>query len=62
MYQLIDKFIETHDEKTLTLNIDNIIINNDLDFYTGLGAHEYKFKSFYMNSLPWFYKLLIKIN
>ena len=62
LYYLIDKFIETHAEKNLTLNIENIIINNDLDFFTGAGAHEYKYKSYSVNHLPWYYKFLIKID
>ncbi|MBU8893194.1 MAG: hypothetical protein KOO66_10475 [Bacteroidales bacterium] len=57
---LIDKYIEVHSEKDLTLNIENIISNNNIEFYSGTGAFEYKFKHYYKNKLPWIYKLLIK--
>lgn len=61
LHYLIDKFIETHAEKNLTLNLENIITKNDLDFFTGVGAHEYTYKQYLVNNLPWYYKLLIKI-
>lgn len=60
LHYLIDKFIETHTEKNLTLNIENVILNDDLDFFTGVGAHEYRYKRFFVNHLPWYYKFLIK--
>lgn len=60
LHYLIDKFIETHAEKTLTLNVENIITNNDTDFLTGVGAHEYGYKEIYINHLPWYKRLLIK--
>jgi hypothetical protein len=56
---LIDKYIEVHSEKDLTLNIENIISNNNIDFFSGVGAHEYKFQQYYSNKLSWIYKLLI---
>ena len=56
---LIDKYIEAYSEKDLTLNIENIISDNDKDFFTGVGAKEYKFQQYYLNNLPWFYKLII---
>lgn len=62
LHYLIDKFIESHSEKTLTLNIENVIVHNDMDFFSGVGAHEYQYKRYYVNRLPWYYKFLIKIN
>ncbi len=62
LHYLIDKFIESHDEKTVTLNIENIITINDPDFISGAGAHEYNYKEIYINHLPWYKKLLIKID
>ena len=62
LHYLIDKFIETQAEKNLTLNIENIIKNNDPDFFTGIGSNEYKFKRYFVNHLPWYYKILIKID
>lgn len=56
---LIDKYIEVHSEKDLTLNIENIISNNDIDFFSGVGAHDYKFQQYYSNKLSCIYKLLI---
>ncbi|OFX22138.1 MAG: hypothetical protein A2041_04585 [Bacteroidetes bacterium GWA2_31_9b] len=58
-YLLIDRFIESHTEKNLTLNIDNIVSENRIDFLTGIGAIEYKVKNIKKNNLPWYYKLLI---
>ena len=62
LHYLIDKFIESHAEKTLTLNLENVIFRNDIDFFTGIGAHEYKYKRYYVNRLPWYYKFLLKID
>lgn len=62
LHYLIDKFIESHSEKTLTLNIENVIVRNDIDFFSGVGAHEYQYKRYYVNRLPWYYKFLIKID
>jgi len=56
---LIDKYIEVHSENDLTLNIENIISKNDFNFFSGVGAHEYKFQRYYSNKLFWIYKLLI---
>jgi hypothetical protein len=57
---LIDKYIEVHSEKDLTLTLDNIISKNNMDFFSGVGAHEYKFQQYYSNSLSWIYNLLLK--
>ena len=57
---LIDKYIEVHSEKDLTLNLENVISNNNIDFFSGVGAHEYQFHQYHSNSIPWIYKLLIK--
>ena len=57
---LIDKYIKVHSEKDLTLNIENVISNNNIEFCSGAGAFEYKFKHYYKNKLHWIYKLLIK--
>jgi len=59
IYLLIDRFIESHTEKNLTLNIDNIVAENRIDFLTGMSAIEYKVKNIKKNNLPWYYKLLI---
>jgi hypothetical protein len=56
---LIDKYIEVHSEKDLTLNIENVVSNN-VEFYSGIGATEYKYNHYYKNKLPWIYKLLLK--
>ncbi len=57
---LIDKYIEVHSEKDLTLSIENIISNNNQDFFSGLGAKEYKFQQYYTNNLPLLYRFIIK--
>jgi len=57
---LIDKYIEQHSEKDLTLSIENIITKFSREFYTGLGAKEYKFQQYYANYLPFIYRLIIK--
>jgi len=57
---LIDKYIEVHSEKDLTLTLDNIISKNNMDFFSAVGAHEYKFQQYYSNSLSWIYNLLLK--
>ncbi len=36
--------IEVHPEKYLTLNIENIISNNNIEFISEVGAYEYKFQ------------------
>jgi len=56
---LIDKYIEVHSEKDLTLNIENVVSNN-VEFYSGIGAAEYKYNHYYTNKLPWIYKMLLK--
>lgn len=61
-YLLIDKYIEVHSEKDLTLNIENSITKSNEEFFTGVGAHEVKYKQYYKNSLPWFYKLILNNN
>jgi len=60
MHLLISNFIKTHSEKNLTLNLENIITINDIDYLTGVGAHAYKYTGFYMSKLPFIFKLLIK--
>ena len=60
MSLLIDRFIETHSEKNLTLNIDNIIVKNYTDFLSGVGASEYKTNTIKKNKLPFIYKLFLK--
>lgn len=62
LHYLIDKFIESHAEKNLTLNLDNIVLNNDIDFYSGIGAQECILKRYVKNKLAWYHKLLIKTN
>ncbi len=57
---LIDKYIEVHSEKDLTLNLENVISNNNQDFFPGLGAKEYKFQQYYSNNLPLLYRFIIK--
>jgi hypothetical protein len=57
---LIDKYIEVHSEKDLTLNIENVVSNNNIEFFSGIRALEYKYDHYYKNKLPWIYKLLIK--
>ncbi|MCK5028317.1 MAG: hypothetical protein KAR57_01695 [Bacteroidales bacterium] len=57
---LIDKYIEVHSEKDLTLNIENVVSNNNVEFLLGIGAIECKYNNYYKNKLPWIYKLLIK--
>ena len=57
---LIDKYIEVHSEKDLTLSIENVISNNNRDFFTGLGAKEYKFQQYYSNNLPLLYRFILK--
>lgn len=57
---LIDKYIEVHSEKDLTLTLDNIISKNNMVLFSGVGAHEYKFQQYYSNRLSWINKLLIK--
>lgn len=57
---LIDKYIEVHSEKDLTLSIDNIISKNNIDFFSGVGAHEYKYQQYCSNKLSWIFKMIIK--
>ncbi|PLX10446.1 MAG: hypothetical protein C0597_16725 [Marinilabiliales bacterium] len=57
---LIDKYIEVHSEKDLTLSIENVISNNNQGFFAGLGAKENKFQQYYINNLSLFYKMIIK--
>ncbi|MGE0090241.1 MAG: hypothetical protein AB7S50_12295 [Bacteroidales bacterium] len=57
---LIDRFIENHCEKNLTLSLDNLVVKDASDFLHGVGAIEYKIKKIYRNKLPFIYKLLIK--
>lgn len=57
---LIDKYIEVHSEKNLTLNLDKLITKNKIDFFSGVGAHEYKSQQYYSNKLSLIYKSLIK--
>lgn len=59
-HALIDKYIEVHAEKDLTLNIENAISSNTKDFFIGLGAKEFKFQQYYANHLPFLYRLIIK--
>lgn len=60
MTLLIDRFIENHSEKNLTLNLDNIVGKNALNFVQGVGASEYKIKTAKRNTMPFLYKLFIK--
>lgn len=57
---LIDKYIEVHSEKDLTLNIENVVSNNNIEFFSGIRALEYKYDHYYKNKLPYIFKLLIK--
>lgn len=59
---LIDKYIEVHSEKDLTLNIENSIAKNNKEFFTGVGAHEVKYQQYYKNNLPRVYKLILNNN
>ncbi|MBI9055349.1 MAG: hypothetical protein JEY96_16110 [Bacteroidales bacterium] len=60
LHLLINNFIKTHSEKNLTLNLENIIKNNDSDFLSGVGAHSYKYTRFFMSKLPLLLKILLK--
>ncbi|MCG8410402.1 MAG: hypothetical protein MI739_03855 [Bacteroidales bacterium] len=60
MHLIINKFIETHSEKKLTLNLENITSINNIDFFTGVGAQELYYYKYYRNQLPWYYKFFIK--
>ena len=60
MSLLIDRFIENHSEKNLTLNLDNIVTKNSLYFMQGVGATECKIKTIRRNNLSLLYKLFIK--
>ncbi|HAN19909.1 MAG: hypothetical protein A2X13_11180 [Bacteroidetes bacterium GWC2_33_15] len=59
IYLLIDRFIESHTEKNLTLNIEKVVSENRVEFLTGAGTTEYKTKNIKKNNLPCYYKLLI---
>jgi hypothetical protein len=60
MALLIDRFIETHCEKNLTLNLDKIVSKDSIHFLQGVGALEYKTRIVKRNSMPLIYKLFIK--
>lgn len=60
IHYVIDKFIETHAEKNLTLNLDNLVLINDKDFYTGIGAQENYYNKIIQNKLRWYQRILIK--
>ncbi|OFX88370.1 MAG: hypothetical protein A2W99_07820 [Bacteroidetes bacterium GWF2_33_16] len=60
MMLLIDRFIENHCEKNLTLNLDNLVAKNTKIFFHGVGATEYKLKTVKRNNLPLMYKLFLK--
>lgn len=57
---LIDRFIENHSEKNLTLNLDNIVCKDSIHFLQGVGATEYKIKIALKNQLPFIYKPFVK--
>jgi len=57
---LIDRFIENHSEKNLTLNLDNLVVKDALHFFQGVGATEYRIKTAFRNQLPLIYKLFLK--
>lgn len=60
MSLLIDRFIENHCEKNLTLNLDNIVSKDSIHFLQGVGAAEFKIKTVKRNHLPIIYKPFIK--
>jgi len=60
MSLLIDRFIENHSEKNLTLNLDNLVVKDAIHFLQGVGATEYRIKTAFRNQLPFIYKLFLK--
>ena len=57
---LIDRFIENHCEKNLTLNLDNLVVKDAGIFLQGIGATDFKIKKMYKNNLPFLYNLFLK--
>ncbi|MFP4024080.1 MAG: hypothetical protein ACLFVR_06095 [Thiohalospira sp.] len=58
LHKLIDKYIELHAEKSLTLNLENICITNKMDFLTGVGTLELNYINIRNKKLPWYIKLI----
>jgi len=57
---IIDKYIELHSEKDLTLNLENSIAKSYQDFVEGVGASQLMYQRYYSNNLPLYLKLLLK--
>jgi hypothetical protein len=57
LHKLIDKYIDVHAEKTLTLNLENICITNKMDFFTGIGTLKLNYINIRNKKLPWYIKL-----
>lgn len=59
-YAIIDKFIQKHCEKNVTLNIENLIVKNKPDFFTGLGAYTLKYQQYAVSNVNWFWNIILK--
>ena len=60
IYSIIDKFIQKHCEKNVTLNIENVAIKNKPEFYTGLGANPLKYQQYNLRNVNWFWNVILK--
>lgn len=57
MFLLIDRFIQKHAERNLTLDFEGSNVPGLARFYKGFGASEAKYPSVKKNNLPWYIKM-----
>ncbi|MGM0406500.1 MAG: hypothetical protein ACQERU_00885 [Bacteroidota bacterium] len=58
LYLLVDKYIEVHAEKNLTLNLEYICTKQKNEFLTGIGALALNYLNIKNNQLPLYIRLL----
>lgn len=58
LHLLVNKYIEVHAEKNLTLNLEYICINQKNEFLKGIGALRLNFLNIKNNQLPLYIRLL----